>query len=54
MDKLDWIIAVVFVALFGAAAYFLLPPYGAIGGVAVGCLLIWRAKTNRDRLRRKS
>jgi hypothetical protein len=51
MDTLDWILAVAFTALFGAAGYFAFPPYGIIIGVALASLLIWRAKKNRDRLR---
>ena len=53
MDTLDWIIAVVFALLFGAAGYFIFEPYGAFVGVGLAALLVWRAKTNRDRLRRK-
>jgi hypothetical protein len=53
MDTLDWIIAVVFAGLFGAAGYFLLEPYGAIFGVGMAAFLVWRAKKNRDRLRQR-
>lgn len=51
MDILDWILAVVFAALFGAAAYAVFPPYGALLGVGLAALLIWRATKTRDRLR---
>jgi hypothetical protein len=54
MDTLDWILAAVFTVLFGVAAYFVFPPYGAIIGVALACLLIWRAKKTRDHLRGRS
>ena len=54
MDTLDWVLAVVFALLFGGAAYFILPPYGALIGVALAAFLVWRAKKNRDRLRKKS
>jgi hypothetical protein len=53
MDKMDWMIAVIFAALFGAAGYFILEPYGAFLGVILAAFLIWRAKKNRDRLRQK-
>jgi len=51
MDTLDWIIAVAVVGLMGAAAYFIYPPYGVIGGIALGIFAIWKAKKQRDRAR---
>ncbi len=53
MDTLDWIIAAVFALLFGVAGYFIFEPYGAVIGVGLAVLLVWRAKKNRDRLRRR-
>ena len=54
MDTLDWILAAVFAALFGAAGYFIYDIIGAVAGVALAALLVWNAKRNRDRLRKKS
>jgi len=54
MDTMDWILTTVMAVLMGGAGYLVLPPYGAIGGVALAVFLVWRAKKNRDRLRKRS
>jgi hypothetical protein len=54
MDKLDWIIAVIFVLAMGAAFYFALPPYGAPLGAGMAAFLIYQAKKRRDNLRKRS
>jgi len=54
MDTFDWILAAVLTLLMGGAGYLSFPPYGVIIGVGLAVLLIWRAKKNRDHLRRRS
>jgi hypothetical protein len=52
MDTLDWLLAAGMLISAGAVFYFLLPPYGALLGLALGGLLVYVAKKRRDKLQK--
>lgn len=48
MDRNDWLLAIGVTFFLGLAFYFLLPPYGWIGGVGLAVFILYRGKKRRD------
>lgn len=53
MNALDWVLAVLFVALVAVAVNLIFPPTGWMPGIVAALFLLYIAKKRRDRIPKK-
>ncbi len=54
MSPLDWLLALLFIAVVATLAYLTFPPYGWLIGIIIALGLLYLAKRRRDKLQNRS